>query len=402
MKIINFLFWAIFSKIYSQFIKFRIFKKINTKYPYTLFSIPKNHIFVGYYDFNPIDEQDNYLLCNKVDENNKCTVGFFEINSKNIQFKSIQKTECWSWQLGARLKWSTKYQKSFYFNYFSKEKKIFQTIRYSINEKKFHYFENCFFDINYNEDKKLFLNFNRLENFRPGYGHKIKIDKQNYLNNPEDDGIFIQDINQKQNKVKLLISIYEIAELENSSKKKIQHYFNHLSFNPTGNKFLFFDCWTEDKKRRTKIFISNLNGNYYYIEDLEIASHYLWLSDTEILIYFKPVNKTVGFYIYNINLKTLALQSFMQKNDGHPHLLKKNRVLIDTYANRLSFRKLYFYNTEKKKKLLIGEFFTSKKFITGEMKCDLHPRISNTNRLISLDLGKENFRETIILINKNY
>ena len=36
------------------------------------------------------------------------------------------------------------------------------------------------------------------------------------------------------------------------------------------------------------------------------------------------------------------------------------------------------------------------------MKCDLHPRISNTNRLISLDLGKENFRETIILINKNY
>ena len=220
MKIINFLFWAIFSKIYSQFIKFRIFKKINTKYPYTLFSIPKNHIFVGYYDFNPIDEQDNYLLCNKVDENNKCTVGFFEINSKNIQFKSIQKTECWSWQLGARLKWSTKYQKSFYFNYFSKEKKIFQTIRYSINEKKFHYFENCFFDINYNEDKKLFLNFNRLENFRPGYGHKIKIDKQNYLNNPEDDGIFIQDINQKQNKVKLLISIYEIAELENSSKKK--------------------------------------------------------------------------------------------------------------------------------------------------------------------------------------
>ena len=145
-----------------------------------------------------------------------------------------------------------------------------------------------------------------------------------------------------------------------------------------------------------------MNGNYYYIEDLEIASHYLWLSDTEILIYCKPVNKTVGFYIYNINLKTLALQSFMQKNDGHPHLLKKNRVLIDTYANRLSFRKLYFYNTEKKKKLLIGEFFTSKKFITGEMKCDLHPRISNTNRLISLDLGKENFRETIILINKNY
>ena len=399
MKIFKLIIWKIFNFFFNYMIKFNIINKIRTKLDYQIFHLNKKHVFSGYYDFCPISIDDKYLLCNVVDKDSQCKVGYFKIDSKKNEFIEISNTECWSWQLGARLKWSKKFENSFYFNYYSKEKKSLGTIRYSIDTKKFVFFKNCFFDINQDEDKKLFLNFERLEHFRPGYGHKTNINDNNFQKNSHEDGIFIQNINNDngKNESKLIISLHEVSELENKSQKKIPHYFNHISFNPSGIKFLFFDCWEENNKRKTKIFISDLHGNYEAINNLDIASHYLWLDDNEILIFCKPRNNVIGFYKYNIFSKLFNHLPLLQKEDGHPVLSKNKKIIIDTYPNQISYRSLFSYDERKNVKTEIGNFYTSNSFISGEKKCDLHPRNSISDQYISIDLGKEEFRETVLL-----
>lgn len=303
-------------------------------------------------------------------------------------------TDCWSWQMGARLKWSKKYKESFYFNSYCNQKKIFQTIRYSIAEKKFYKLENNFYDISNNEEVKLSLNFERLNFYRPGYGFQIK-KNQNFDNNDIDDGIFIQNLND--NKKKCIISLNEISEIENKRTGNIPHYFNHISFNPKGDKFLFFDCWSENLKRKTKIFISNLNGEYESIKNLELASHYAWINEEEILIFCKPINKSLGFYIYNIYLRTFQFMKNLQKQDGHPYIYDDNKMIIDTYPNNFFYRKLFSYDIKMNTEKLIGKFYTHNSSRNGEKKCDLHPRVSQSNKIISVDVAREKFRETFLI-----
>ena len=133
MKIFKLFFWKIFKFFFNYLIKFNIINKIRTNLDYQIFHLNKKHVFSGYYDFCPISIDDKYLLCNVVDKDNQCKVGYFKIDTKKNEFTEISNTECWSWQLGARLKWSTKFKNSFYFNYYSKEKKSLGTIRYSID-----------------------------------------------------------------------------------------------------------------------------------------------------------------------------------------------------------------------------------------------------------------------------
>jgi hypothetical protein len=86
-----------------------------------------------------------------------------------------------------------------------------------------------------------------------------------------------------------------------------------------------------------------------------------------------------------------------QKEDGHPVLGKDKKIIIDTYPNQISYRSLFSYDERKNLKTEIGNFYTSNSFISGEKKCDLHPRNSISDQYISIDLGKEEFRETVLL-----
>ena len=40
-----------------------------------------------------------------------------------------------------------------------------------------------------------------------------------------------------------------------------EHYINHIAFNPSGNRFLFFHVWNNNGKRRTRAITSDVHGN---------------------------------------------------------------------------------------------------------------------------------------------
>lgn len=78
----KFSFYKIINLLLTILINLKLIKKVKSDYEFISCRIPNHHVFVGYYDINPINNDDKYLLCLKVNEQNKATVGYFHIDQK--------------------------------------------------------------------------------------------------------------------------------------------------------------------------------------------------------------------------------------------------------------------------------------------------------------------------------
>jgi hypothetical protein len=353
-------------------------------------------IFFGYYDFSPFNRTESRVIALKVKNNNlKADIVLFDFYKKK-NFKKITSTRCWSWQLGSRIKWSSKSDNSFYFNTIYKKNP--HTAKYSLDKKKIIFYKNNFYDINYKENIYLSINFFRLNFFREGYGYNYGLDNCNQQA-PKNDGIFLNNLNSR--KSKLIISLFNIAKFcEQESMKNSFHYVNHISFSPQDNKFIFFHFWKplNNLKSMCRVFYSDLKGNISIIKNMEKISHYCWVDKNKIIFFCKPVNKKFGFYEIDIKHNKFNYLDFVQKEDGHPTLSHDRRFLyIDSYPDRFNYRSLYKYDLLNKKRFFLGKFYTNHNFINNYKKCDLHPRISNNSNLLSIDTCFNKNREMLIL-----
>ena len=83
------------------------------------------------------------------------------------------------------------------------------------------------------------MNFSRLQRLRPGYGYKIVPDYSENIKVPHEDGIFLYSFNNREQE--LLVSLIEISKVEpDKTMENAEHYFNHISFSPYSNDFIFF------------------------------------------------------------------------------------------------------------------------------------------------------------------
>ena len=112
------------------------------------------------------------------------------------------------------------------------------------------------YDLSSDGLKGISLNFSRLGRLRPGYGYDLIKDVTNRLIIPKNDGIFLIDI--IKNKSKLVVSFEQLNNLfpVDSKFDDCEQYFNHLSFNPSGNKFLFYHIISKNKLRKLELFIT--------------------------------------------------------------------------------------------------------------------------------------------------
>ena len=79
-----------------------------------------------------------------------------------------------------------------------------------------------------------------------------------------DDGIWICDL--KRNKKELIIDLESVVNFKfDSHTLDTEHYINHLSFNPSGNRFLFFHVYNNNGERRTRAITSDVNGNNLFL-----------------------------------------------------------------------------------------------------------------------------------------
>jgi len=378
----------------------RIRDYIITNYDYKIFESNKLHTFFGYYDKTPFSENGKILLAMTTDKRNGsirkpslAQVGYFDF-SKPTEFMAVGETTAWCWQLGARLMWLGKNQNQIIYN-----KQIddgYGSVVQRIDDKSIiKTFNFPIYDIDKNAQYGLTLNFSRLGRLRPGYGYINFQDdtvEQSYMS---DDGIWLCDL--KNNKNELIISLEAVVNFKfDSHISDTEHYINHLSFNPSGNRFLFFHVYDNNGERRTRAITSDVNGNnLFLLNEGRTVSHYVWKNDNELLITGYGRN---GFGYYLIRDKSNEVNCVGEsvlEQDGHPSFFTNDGIVTDTYPQPIfNEQELLIYDFSKglKKLAQIHSSFN----IQGEYKCDLHPRVNADYSKVAVDFCSKDRRKIAV------
>lgn len=388
-------------RIYNYYI--RINRKKEDIHPaqITLSSI-NCHTFFGYYDINPFSSTEDNILAMRVDSElsspkpgRLAELGYFKLNDNNHDFISFASTQTWNWQQGCRLQWYTQNNdKTVLFNTMIADHYgavVMEPESGIINQQ----IDYPLYHVEKTGKWGLSLNFSRLHRLRPGYGYAVLHDETENELCPANDGVWLIDI--RNNKSKLLFSLAELPKISpHESMSEAQHYINHLCFNPSGSAFMFFHLWVDtDNRRHSRLFVSDTDGSSLkLLVNTGHVSHYTWFSDEKLLVTtYVTKNRQLRYVIYDIHQ---GFDSIIGINnltfDGHPSFFREgNFIVTDTYPDEYRDQKLLLFNTEKEQVKVIDRFNSPIEF-KGELRCDLHPRISPSGTKICIDMPEVNLR----------
>jgi len=371
---------------------------------YQKFPQGNKHVFFGYYDISQFDQDEKRLLVHVVGKHadahkDKAELGYYNVDT--CEYTPLASTDTWCWQQGARLRWHPSRRECVLFN--DLENGQYVTRIYNLaHRKEVGCLCSALYDVDSTMSFGLSVNFSRLQRLRPGYGYSKLPDATENLSAPENDGIFYIDI--QNNTKKLLISLSQLAA-DISDPKADQHYINHISVSPDGKKFMFFHIWTlkGDTHWRTRLCVYDLITNeLHIIEKQNRVSHYDWKNNNELLVTCEDSQREQYYCIYDIKKRAkTVLKNKKLNHDGHPTIFGNEGCFIsDTYPLVHDMQTVFKYDfTENWYKPIIMLY--SDALLYGEKRCDLHPRVSKSEKYITLDTTCENGCRQVMLI-KNW
>ncbi len=398
------------------------------------------HHFFGYYDKSPWSPDHRFLLTHQTDfldrlpsVHDLARIKVIDTENQGEE-KIIADTHAWNFQQGSGLQWVGKEGHLFVFNDF--QNGHFVSILYSLDDHKKTTLPYPVYALHPDGRKALFLNFSRLQIVREGYGYNSR-DTKTELPSLESDGIWGFDL-VSPNEKKLIISLAALRGVNPiKSMQEGEHWVDHITFNPSGDRFLFFHRWqTSGSRMYTRLYTANTDGSdLFLLIDTGMASHFSWKNDSEILVWARPRgvaesvvrNRLFWRLFVPIYHRLFAGSRIRQKISGDGFLLFQDRssffnkigegvltedghcsfspdrkwLLTDTYASKDHMRRLILYNLLSKKVTEVGSFYAlpEQRFLVGEhydsssIRTDLHPRFSPDGTRICIDSVHEGSRQ---------
>lgn len=380
-----------------------------TTAPLTEFSQEGRQTFFGYYDITPFSQDERLILANVAPLENRTPhrqsilkIGYFQLEGEERkEFREVGTTNTWCWQQGCRLQWFPRlegyhviYNKMVNGNYGS----IIQNL---VSGQEIRTFPYPIYALSPDGRWALSVNFSRLQRLRPGYGYAVLADTTAGEPAPRNDGIWILDLENGQSR--LIISLDQMAEWaarEQRVDKEAHHYFNHLAFNPNGNRFVFFHIWNDKDRRSIRMITADKEGkNVRLLENKYRISHFAWTSNEALVVSAENLGSGSGYYRYMD--REVAERSPIGNNalteDGHPSHSPDGRYLLtDTYPDKLGNQHLILFENGTGRCRIIGSFFRPY-HLNGEWRCDLHPRWSPTGKYLSIDSAHTGKRSLCVI-----
>ena len=146
---------------------------------------PENdHCFFGYYDLNAYNKMGNVHLC--------CRTNFIDRipnEQDTLELGTIEKTTAWNFQQGALLQYKKDSDDIVFYNV--RNGQNYQTIRHNIKNGEKKIYDKAVACVSPNGKYGLAINFNRIFDFRAGYGYCGVEDPYISERCPKEDGIFL-------------------------------------------------------------------------------------------------------------------------------------------------------------------------------------------------------------------
>jgi hypothetical protein len=359
----------------------------------TLTSGSKHHFF-GYYGIPPWNLSGSRMVCLEADfqdhmpkPEEAARVGL--VNPETGAFKPVAETHAWNFQQGAMLHW----------NPLNPEAEVlFNDLRdgvvvsavLNVDSSKTRFLSRPVSAVCHRGKLALSLTYGRLNRLRKVTGYSGAVDPHPDQAAPEDDGVFLLDL--ETGHAKLIVSFAQVQALWLARKAvpKDRHiWIDHVVFNRNDTRFFLLPrTWSGDGKRlETGMFTAKLDGSDLreVIPYGSGVSHFDWRNDREIIATFnyrgatRHVLFTDGKSDYNIvGEEVLAA-------DGHCSFAPDAKwIATDRNHQDKAAKSLWIYNVETKEHAQLG-LFPVRQYLSGDLRCDLHARWSRDGKALCFD-----------------
>ncbi len=363
--------------------------------------------FFGYYDIAAFSADSKRHLCHSVPFWNRmprpgdaAELGVYEVASGD--YRSFASTRTWNFQQGAMLQWIPALGDSTIFFNDLDERGQYRGVVSDIRAGHRHFLDLPAASLDRLGRWALGINFSRLYAYRPGYGYCHKSDPFKADPHPDDDGVFLIDMESGASELSLsLQTIWELLEGSVDSEDGEKILINHITFNPSATRYLLLArVMKPTPPWLTTAITANRDGSDPKILFLNTnASHYWWSSDEELIIWGKK-NGHERQHLYRIHEPNSAFETINDdffEADGHCSVSPDGEwLLYDSYPNMATaerWQSLYLYHLQKRQGVELGQFGSMEwPDGNGDLRCDLHPRWAPDGRTISFDSTHDGHR----------
>lgn len=364
-------------------------KKVQTTASYVKVGRKGYNSFFGYYDITPFNSRNDVLYIEVPSNEKQADICCYTLENKCSRI--ITNTKAWNWQQGSRLRWFSGSDEVISFNDFEDGKYINRIL--NIRDGKERKLDNPIYDWSFDGKRALTLDFARLGVLRPGYGYTCYDYKAEDLNN---NGIgLIDGVTGLQQR---MLSYTEIADAIECNTDFDKCYINHLSFCPSGKKFLFFWIEVINGYHKASLAVYDICEDLIIpLERNEKVSHYVWQDDNTIICTSYSTPRDCRYYVYCLNTRTREqICPKVLNRDGHPSFYQTDILLTDTYPDANYYQHLMLVDMIKDEYKPILDIFSNPRF-NGERRTDLHPRFNSDKSIISIDAHVSGKRKMYII-----
>ncbi|MFO7776503.1 MAG: hypothetical protein R6W89_11970 [Candidatus Hydrogenedentota bacterium] len=246
------------------------------------------------------------------------------------------------------------------------------------------------------------ISYSRLRITRPGYGYAGVEAAADDHPHPEDDGLYIMDLETGESE--LIVSLREAFDAEPVPEGAEENllWFNHVLFSRDDDRIFFMArIHDTDDRRQTAGFTVHPDGS-----DLRCvlpydwgASHYDWLDGERMVVTSRYQAETPWLHVFftdgEDDHRPIAPDEI--RRDGHCHFSPDGEwMLTDTYPDADRMQHLYIVRMEDEEVVRLGSFYQPEEF-TGAWRCDLHPRWSRDGTRICIDSTHDGSRQVYVL-----
>lgn len=359
---------------------------------------PERHHFFGYFDKFPWDRSGRYLLSHEVDfvarqpqPGDRAVAGMYDLAGGD-RFIPLGVTGAWCWQQGSMLQWLNDRPHTIIYN--DREEGRFVARTLDVHSGASRTLCRPVYCLSPDGRWALSLNFSRLDRERPGYGYAGGEDPGAAIHAPEDDGIWLVDL--QANSARLVVSVAAVTRaFHRESMEGAMGWFNHLLFSPDSRRFAFFHRWRVGTGHLTHMFTANLDGSGLCPLNLDdMSSHYVWTGNDRIINFSRRLGRGDHYYLYtdqSDRVDVVAQDVFPY--DGHCSYSPDGRwMLTDSYPLADHGRRLYLYHLAERQGYEIGCFHADPSY-PGPTRCDLHPNWSRDGLSVCIDSIHEGSRQ---------
>jgi hypothetical protein len=373
---------------------------------------PRFHWF-AYYDKLEFDLTDRYVLGMEVDfehrspkADDRIGVGMVDIRDGD-RWIGLGQTAAWNWQQGCHLQFRPGFQDEVVWN--DREDGRYVCRILNLKSSKRRTIGSPIYSLSPDGKTALTVDFERIQDMRPGYGYAGLPDPNRDSKAPDNAGIYRIDMETGERK--LIVSIRQLASIPfpGDDLSMAKHWFNHLLFNTDGSRFVFLHRWQGPDSRvrypkgggfGTRMVTARFDGTDMRIVDPHgFTSHFIWRDPTHILAWAKHPSHDFAFYLFEDGSDRVDVvgKGAMSVN-GHCSYLPGNEwILSDTYPDSKRLQHVYLYHVPSGRKVELASLFSPPEY-AGEWRCDTHPRFSRTGRFVAVDSPHEGRGRQIYLI----